>query len=316
MNRWFAPALLLLFSAANMPAAGNVPSPSPAPSVADHASGATAATYVVVVTEDEIAYVIEDLTGNPPSRRQLRHYSELARSRSLDRDAFIREFRQSDEWRSFRPERFVEESYRRLLGRSPTRRELQHYTHLLEIERLTPGQMRRELRESEEFRQREADEAIDRAFRELLERKPSREDRDHYRKQMLRRGYTEEDVRRKIKESTEYRVTLPNEKIVRAFVAVLGREPDLAGCEPFRKLILDRGYSEEDLRQHLRRSDEYRERIRSIITQIYREMLEREPDPQGLENYRRAMTDRGWTEEQVRDSMRRSDEYKNKNRRT
>jgi hypothetical protein len=312
MNLWFTSSLVVVFAITQVSAADS--SPSAAPSLAEHRVSSAGSVHVIVVTDDEIAFVIEDLTGQTASRRQIRHYADLARTRGWDRDMFVYEFRRSDEFRALRPERVVEDSFRRLLGRSPTRRELRHYVGLLTSEQMTPGQMRRELRDSDEYREHEADEIIDRVFPELLERKPSPEDRQHYRKQILRRGYTEEDVRRKLKESTEYRVTLPNEKIVRAFVAVLGREPDLSGCEPFRRLILDRGYSEENLREHLRRSEEFRERSKLLITRIYQEMLEREPDPQGLEHYRRAMIDRGWTEHQVRESIRRSEEYRNRSR--
>jgi hypothetical protein len=207
----------------------------------------------------------------------------------------------------------VEQAFRHLLGRSPTRHELHSYTSKLEFGGWTAGQVTRDLRASTEYREREADRIISRAYEELLERSPDPDGLRYYRRKILRDGYTDEDVRRKLRETKEYRFDLPNEKITRAFVRVLGREPDLGpSCDPFRRLVLDRGYTEEDLVQHLRRSDEFKERTKELVRRAFLDLLGREPDPQGLEHYRRALLERGWSEEQMRESIRRSPEFRDR----
>jgi hypothetical protein len=107
--------------------------------------------------------------------------------------------------------------------------------------------------------QRQIDFVIDRAFRDLLERAPDPEGREHYR-QLLRQGLTEQQLRDRIRESVEYRVTLPDRKTTQAYQKVLGRDPDRNGLESYRKKIVDQGWSERDVENDLRRSAEFQAR--------------------------------------------------------
>jgi hypothetical protein len=50
-----------------------------------------------------------------------------------------------------------------------------------------------------------------------------------------------------------------------------------------------------------------------IIRRAYQDILEREPDANGLRLYRSHIIDEGWTEAQVRDELRNSREYREKN---
>ena len=88
---------------------------------------------------------------------------------------------------------------------------------------------------------------------------PDPEGRDHFR-QLLRQGGTEELLRAKIRESVEYRVTLPDSKTKQAYRKVLGRDPDPVGLEGYRKRIVDKGWKEKDVEDDLRRTQEYRDR--------------------------------------------------------
>ncbi len=47
-----------------------------------------------------------------------------------------------------------------------------------------------------------------------------------------------------------------------------------------------------------------------IVRRAYQEVLHRDPDPGGLQQYRRRIIDDGWTESQVRESLRSSPEYR------
>jgi hypothetical protein len=55
-----------------------------------------------------------------------------------------------------------------------------------------------------------------------------------------------------------------------------------------------------------------RQDVDRIVQRAYQDILEREPDPQGLRIYRSHMIDDGWTEREVRDSLRESPEYREK----
>ena len=99
--------------------------------------------------------------------------------------------------------------------------------------------------------------------------------------------------------------------IRRAYRDSLERAPDAAGLRDYRNNIIDRNWSEDMVRDSLRASGEYRGPVTTrIIGRVYRELLDREPDPQGLENYRRKILDDGWTEGDLRESIRRSEEYR------
>ncbi len=122
-------------------------------------------------------------------------------------------------------------------------------------------------------------------------------DRDHHRN----RG--EVDARR-----PDDRETIA--VVRRAYLDILGREPDASGLKNYVGILQDRGWSPERLRQELRKSDEYRKIVvpREVST-AYREVLKREPDPSGLQFYTGRMINADWTVTRVRDALRRSPEY-------
>lgn len=98
--------------------------------------------------------------------------------------------------------------------------------------------------------------------------------------------------------------------IRRAYQDILERDPDERGLRHFRSMMIDRHWSEAQVRDNLRRSDEYRAVVERTVARAYRELLRREPDPTGLAGYRRAIIERRWTENQVRADIMRSAEYR------
>jgi hypothetical protein len=48
---------------------------------------------------------------------------------------------------------------------------------------------------------------------------------------------------------------------------------------------------------------------RQVVRQAYRDILQREPDPSGLQSYTDAIVNRGWSADAVRRSLLNSDEY-------
>lgn len=99
--------------------------------------------------------------------------------------------------------------------------------------------------------------------------------------------------------------------IHRAFREVLGRNADPQGLRLYRERIIREGWSEEQVIRQLQRSDEARGvDANTAITRAYREVLGRDPDAQGLNHYRAKWRD-GWTQGQIRDDLRRSQEGRN-----
>ncbi|MDP2137011.1 MAG: DUF4214 domain-containing protein [Candidatus Didemnitutus sp.] len=99
--------------------------------------------------------------------------------------------------------------------------------------------------------------------------------------------------------------------IQRSYRDVLEREPDAVGLRHYRAQIIDRGWSEKQLRDHLRASDEYRGPVvERTITRVYREVLGRAPDRSGLDHYRSQLVWHNWTEADIRKDLLRSNEYR------
>jgi hypothetical protein len=99
--------------------------------------------------------------------------------------------------------------------------------------------------------------------------------------------------------------------VTKAYRELLGRDPDPAGLENHVRAMRDEGLSEDDLRNAIRRSREYRERdAERIIRRAYRDILKREPDEGGFADYKRLVLDHGWSESRVREAMRASDEFR------
>ena len=106
----------------------------------------------------------------------------------------------------------------------------------------------------------------------------------------------------------------------RAYEDVLDREADTAGLRLYRSRMIDDGWSEKDVRDALRKSPEYRqkttttrEKAEEIVRQAYRSVLEREPDAGSRAYVDKVMRDH-WTEQDVARELRKSSEYRNKNK--
>ena len=106
----------------------------------------------------------------------------------------------------------------------------------------------------------------------------------------------------------------------RAYQDVLNREPDAEGMRVYRSRVIDEGWTEQQVREALRNSPEYRtnagaargmtrERATEIVRRAYLSVLNREPDA-GAQGYIDGVMRQGWTEEDVARELRRSPEYR------
>jgi hypothetical protein len=173
------------------------------------------------------------------------------------------------------------------------------------------------------------DPMIERAFRAVLNRAPSDYELRRYRILMQSNDWTETDVRRDLRERSDYRGLqlrrgVSAESVVRrAYQDILGRDPDPAGLRDYTRKMTSEGWSEWQVRDALRRSNEYAAtggaathfRTASadrIIRRAYQDVLGRDPDPAGLETYRRNILEEGWDEYDVRRALIRSPERRQK----
>jgi hypothetical protein len=107
------------------------------------------------------------------------------------------------------------------------------------------------------------------------------------------------------------------ERIVRrAYQDVLGRDPDPEGMRTYRSHIIDDNWTEQQVREDLRRSAEFRDRstmtpqrAAEIVRRAYLSVLNREPDD-ASQGYVQRVLRENWTEEDVARELRRSPEYR------
>lgn len=158
----------------------------------------------------------------------------------------------------------------------------------------------------------QAEEAVREAYYDVLGRAPDPEGMKIYRKRVLEDGWSAGRIRDVLRESAEYKNNREEAWIRRSYQAVLGRDPDPAGLGAYRKAIKENGWSEERLRDVLRKSDEYKQnRAEIIVRRAYRIVLGRQPDPAGLKTYVEKVR-QGWDFEDVKKALRDSPEYRNK----
>jgi hypothetical protein len=158
------------------------------------------------------------------------------------------------------------------------------------------------------YDRRTAENIVQRAYRDILGREPDADGLRSYREKLTSGNWSEDDVRAHVRHSDEFRAINPDDVITKAYREVLKREPDPEGLRHYREL-LNRGWTIPQLRADLLRSDERGvAKIREIITRAYRDILGRDPDPDGYATYERALREKGWSEQKLRDSLSQSAE--------
>jgi hypothetical protein len=108
----------------------------------------------------------------------------------------------------------------------------------------------------------------------------------------------------------------PEQIITRAYEDVLNRQPDSEGMRIYRKHIIDDGWTEQQVRQSLRDSPEYRQqntmtytKAQEVVRAAYINVLRREPDS-GAGGYVNNVLTKHWTQADVERELRKSPEYR------
>jgi hypothetical protein len=110
----------------------------------------------------------------------------------------------------------------------------------------------------------------------------------------------------------------PDRLIRRAYQDLLHREPDQQGLRLYRSHMIDDGWSEQQVREALRSSPEYRElttmtpaKAQEIVRRAYLAVLKREPDA-GSQGYVNRVFHDHWTQADVERELRKAPEYRNR----
>ncbi len=159
-------------------------------------------------------------------------------------------------------EMIVQRAFREVLNRPADPEGLRTYRDRLMHEGWTERRIIEQLQRSGEARAVNADEAIGKAYQEVLGREPDPKGLAHYRAKW-RDGWTQGQIRDDLRRSAEGRENHIRNTITRAYREVLGREPDPAGYATYEKAMRERGYTDQQVRAALRSGDEYRQKQRN-----------------------------------------------------
>ena len=225
-------------------------------------------------------------------------------------------------------------AFRGVLNRPPSDYELRRYRYLMQANDWTEADVRRDLRERADYRAVRlrrgvtAEAVVRRAYQDILGREPDPSGLRDYTGKIRNEGWSEWDVRNALRQSAEYtagaalgfRTASADRIIDRAYRDILGRQPDPAGRENYRRLILEDGWDEHDVRRALIRSPERRQQrlavsqqaAEDMVRRAYRTVLGRDPDPAGLTHYTSKVLYDGWNEDDLVHALRESDEYREK----
>ena len=158
---------------------------------------------------------------------------------------------------------------------------------------------------------RDAERLVRASYRDILGRDPDGPGLRLYVSRLIEAGWSEEQLRDSLHRSDEFRHRDLDAIIRRAYREILDRDPDASGLSAYQR-SLSRGMTEGEMRAELSRSREGSEKqVTVAITRAYHEILRRDPDPAGLANYTKFMRQKGWSESDVREDLRRSAEFRN-----
>jgi hypothetical protein len=108
----------------------------------------------------------------------------------------------------------------------------------------------------------------------------------------------------------------PDRIVRRAYQDLLDREPDRAGMRLYRSRIIDDGWTEQQVREALRKSPEYKEKhtmtwpkAQEVVRRAYLAVFNREPDAASRGYVERVFRDK-WTQADVERELKKSPEYR------
>ena len=154
--------------------------------------------------ERMVEHAFREVLDRPADPTGLRTYRERVIEHGWSQQEVIQQLQRSPEARAIQPDVAIRRMYQEVLGRDVDPAGLAHYRTKWR-EGWTQGQIRNDLRRSQEGKVRNVREIIVRAYREVLGRDPDPAGLANYERQMREKGLTERDLRRALMNGDEYR---------------------------------------------------------------------------------------------------------------
>jgi hypothetical protein len=145
-----------------------------------------------------------EVLNRPADPEGLRTYRDRLLHEGWSEKRIIEQLQRSSEARAVNADDAIRQAYLDVLGREPDASGLASYRAKWRAG-WTQGQIRDDLRRSQEGRQTYVKNAITRAYRELLGREPDAAGYANYERLMRDKGFSERDVRESIMAGDEYR---------------------------------------------------------------------------------------------------------------
>jgi hypothetical protein len=166
--------------------------------------------------------------------------------------------------------------------------------------------------------------AVRRVFDDVYRREPTDRELRYYARKMEDERWSDSELRSEIRQGVREirddrrRADDADRVVRRAYQDILDREPDTPGLRLYRSRMIDDDWSEQDVREALRKSPEYREKntmtrqkAEDIVARAYRSVLRREPDSGSRGYVDRVIKDK-WDQSDVERELRKSPEYRQK----
>jgi TorA maturation chaperone TorD len=184
------------------------------------------------------------------------------------------------------------------------------------------------------------DVAINSAFQNALQRSPDDAELRRYRTRVIEDHWSQRDIEDDLRGRRDYwphndrdsrsrsadwdrsrygyRDDYEVDRMIRrAYQDILGRDPDPEGLRTYRSNVIDRNWSEKQVRDALRGSPEKRAddsgAADRIVKRAYNNVLGRDPDTAGLYQYRNQVERHGWDQHDVENALRNSPEFRTRN---
>ena len=221
---------------------------------------------------------------------------------------------------------FLNQAYREELGRNPDEEGLQYWKDQITSGNQTQEDVLANIRRSDEYQENQQDTdnsdpdlpstdseqgkrlAINDIYRDVLERNTDQGGEDYWYEELESGRQTLDDIRSNIERSDEAADLESNKAFIEEqYEGGLDRGSDAGGMSYWLK-DLATGQSREDVAANIRRSDEFSTQAENYLDNLYENILERDPDDEGLEYWKEQLTSGNQTRQEVEANINRSDE--------